>query len=338
MLIAHCRRSIKSPFLYCGVAILLFCIIFALIPISKGENDDKGKIFDDSQYLFSGNNTSLSFLDLNVIDGVVLEPTAPPFLISGKALGSLVDFGSKQEIEHYIVEKGDTLGGIATKFDISLNTLFWANNLNSKTVLKVGQELTILPISGVVHIVQSRDTLSEIAEVYQADMKEIVSFNNLGNEGKICAGDFIIVPNGVKPKVTQQYARVPVSQSYFICPIPSPCRITQGLHWYNAIDFSNGKCGEPVYAAAEGNVQRIGYTALGGNYVRIIHPNGVVTYYGHLSEQAVNAGQQVYQGQIIGYIGYSGVTIPKGPAGCHLHFDVRFAENPFQGYSVGTQF
>jgi murein DD-endopeptidase MepM/ murein hydrolase activator NlpD len=107
------------------------------------------------------------------------------------------------------------------------------------------------------------------------------------------------------------------------------------LHWYNAIDFSNGQCGEPVFAAAAGAVQRTGTDPVGGNYIRILHPNNVVTYYGHLSSVAVEAGIAVYQGQIIGYIGCTGKTIPAGNAGCHLHFDVRFASNPFAGYKAG---
>jgi len=112
--------------------------------------------------------------------------------------------------------------------------------------------------------------------------------------------------------------------------VPTPYRITQGLHWYNAIDFSTGKCGSPIYAAAGGQVQRTGYDyERAGRYVRILHPNGVVTFYGHMSKIAVNAGATVGQGQIIGYIGYSGHTIPSGPGGCHLHFDVRGSRNPF---------
>ncbi len=188
-----------------------------------------------------------------------------------------------------------------------------------------------------MHIIREGDTLSELAELYKTELKEIINFNELRETDDIYAGDLLIIPGGKKPKISTQYAQVPLSQSYFICPVPSPCRISQGLHWYNAIDFSNGKCGEPVFAAAGGTVQRTGYTSLSGNYVRIMHPNGVVTFYGHLSKIAAVPGQKVYQGQIIGYIGYSGITVPAGPAGCHLHFDVRFASNPFRKYAVGTQ-
>lgn len=303
----------------------------------KGELPLIRNIFDESQYLFSESSRPLALVDLNIVNSAVLEPVAPPFLISGKILASFVGDETRREIEEYIVEEGDTLSSISQKFNISLETLLWANNLTSKSGLKKGQKLVILPVSGVLHLVRGGDTISEIAELYQVKAEDIIEINELEDAGRIAAGDFLIVPGGKKPKVVQQYAKVPLSQSYFMCPVPSPCRITQGLHWFNAVDFSNSKCGEPVFAAAGGTVQRTGYGSVSGYYVRILHPNGVVTFYGHLSKIAVQAGGPVYQGQIIGYIGHSGVTVPRGPDGCHLHFDVRFAENPFAKYGAGTQ-
>lgn len=334
----------KSPILYlilsglCLTVALCFLLDRDKEPLA-GLKNLKRNIFDENQYLFSRTDGVVPAIDLNVVEGAFLKPSAPPFLVSGKVFGALGLEGimTKREVEEYIVEQGDTLTSIAQKFNISLETLLWANNLSSRSTISPGQKLAILPISGLMHIVRERDTLSEIAELYQAKVEDIVDFNGLEDEGKIYVGDFLIIPDGKKPKVTTQYTQVPLSQSYFICPIPSPCKITQGLHWYNAIDFGNGKCGEPVFAAAGGIVQRTGYTSVGGNYVRILHPNGVVTYYGHLSRAAVAPGQKVYQGQIVGYVGSSGVTVPAGPAGCHLHFDVRFAQNPFAKYGAGTQ-
>lgn len=244
---------------------------------------------------------------------------------------------SGRTIKNYIVEEGDTLQKIADKFDISLDTILWANNLSSNSSINPGDKLIILPVSGVLHVVSPGDTLSGLAELYSLKMDEIVEMNSLSDPGDIIAGDFLIIPGAKKPKRMENFVQVPLSGNYFICPIPSPCRITQGLHWYNAVDFSNGNCGEPIYAAAGGTVQRTGYGNVSGRYVRLIHPNGVVTFYGHLSKISVVPGQQVYQGQILGYLGYSGYTLPVGPAGCHLHFDVRFASNPFAVYRAGTE-
>lgn len=262
-----------------------------------------------------------------------LKAVSPPVVVTPKILGSLIgdseaELGIRKEVIEYTVQEGENLWNIATNFDISLDTLLWSNDLNKNSVISPGQKLIILPVSGLVHYVQKGETLSEIAEIYKADIDEVIFFNELSEE-KIFAGDILIIPDGVMPPQTYTIPQVPLASSYFICPIPSPCRITQGFHWYNAIDFSNGKCGELVYAAAGGVVQKTGYGKVIGNFIRIEHPNGVFTTYGHLSTILVSSGQKVSQGGRIGYTGYSGYTIPSGPAGCHLHFEVRGAGNPF---------
>jgi hypothetical protein len=196
--------------------------------------------------------------------------------------------------------------------------------------LKSGKQLIILPTSGAIHLVRSHDTLSEIATWYQSDADDIVKFNQLESASQVFAGDLLVIPDGIKPNTLPKGRLTPLANSYFIYPVPAPYRVTQGLHHYNAIDFSNGVCGESVYAAAGGTIQKTGYGSVGGNFVRILHPNGVVTYYGHLANILVTPGERVLQGQIVGYSGHTGYTIPAGPAGCHLHFEVRGASNPFR--------
>lgn len=289
----------------------------------------KGSIADGTQYLSAEQGLTLRVLDLNIIENSLLAPSAPPFLVQGRVLGVLGGFEPKKEIEEYLVKKGDILSSIASQFDISLKTLLWANDLSLNSLISPGQKLIILPVSGVLHVVKGGDTLSGIAQIYGMEADEIVSFNDLSNQDDIFVGDFLIIPGGEMPKIVPTYTQVPLSQNPFICPIPAPCKITYGLHWFNAIDFSSGKCGEPVFAALGGQVQRTGYGNVSGYYVRILHPNGVATFYGHLAKIIASPGQKVSQGQIIGYVGYSGVTVPRGPAGCHLHFDVIFARNPF---------
>lgn len=263
-----------------------------------------------------------------------LTGSSPPIMVTPQVLGAIVggielETETEKEIIEYEVEQGDSFWSITNRFGISLNTLLWVNDLNKNSLIQPGQKLIILPVSGVMYMIKKGDTLSEIAEAYQGKVDEIMAFNNLPNEGEIFIGDILIIPGGEMPASSSPVQYAPLASSYFICPIPSPCRITQGLHWYNAIDFSNGKCGEPVFAAAGGQVQKTGCGRISGNFVRILHPNGVVTFYGHLSKILVSIGNPVSQGDIIGYTGYSGYTIPQGPAGCHLHFDVRGARNPF---------
>ncbi|MBU1045583.1 M23 family metallopeptidase [Patescibacteria group bacterium] len=241
-------------------------------------------------------------------------------------------------VEEYVIQKGDTISSVAQQFDISAETILWANNLTAKSTLIVGKTLIILPVTGAMYIVQNGDTISEIARDYKASQDGIIAFNNLPENGTVVVGDILIIPGGVKPALIKTYSAptTAIPNSYFIVPVPSPWRITRGLHSYNAIDFSTGECGSPIFAAAQGEIQRTGWDKQAGNYVRILHPNGVVTFYGHMSKIAVSAGQKVSQGQIIGYIGYSGHTIPAGPGGCHLHFEVRGAVNPFAKLALNS--
>jgi murein DD-endopeptidase MepM/ murein hydrolase activator NlpD len=92
--------------------------------------------------------------------------------------------------------------------------------------------------------------------------------------------------------------------------------------FHSGIDISAG-FGTPVHAAADGEVQTASMESGYGREVIIDHGNGIETLYGHLSGFAVTAGQQVREGQIIGYVGMSGRS--TGP---HLHYEVRINNTP----------
>ncbi|HEX9227759.1 MAG TPA: peptidoglycan DD-metalloendopeptidase family protein [Arthrobacter sp.] len=94
----------------------------------------------------------------------------------------------------------------------------------------------------------------------------------------------------------------------------------QGGYMHTGIDFA-AACGTPVYAAAAGTVFSAGWANDGGgNNVKISHGvvqgNSLTTVYYHNSSVAVSAGQQVSQGQLIGYSGTTGNS-----TGCHSHFE-----------------
>ncbi|MDP2641339.1 MAG: peptidoglycan DD-metalloendopeptidase family protein [Candidatus Yanofskybacteria bacterium] len=270
-----------------------------------------------------------SDVELILVSQDSIRPATPPSTVSSQVLGSLGIFSvaPRPEMQRYVVQEGDTPSSVAERFNISLNTVLWVNELSRTASLRPGQHLSILPVSGTVHLVRANDTLSEIASWYKANAAEIAEFNDLSSPQEIFAGDLLIIPGGTQPSSLPQGRLTPIANSYFIYPIPAPYNVTQGAHHYNAIDFSNGRCGEPVYAAAGGTVQTTGYQGAYGNFIRILHPNTVVTVYAHFSQMNVRAGERVLQGQIIGYTGNTGRTF--GPTGCHLHFEVRGAVNPF---------
>lgn len=304
------------------------------------------KFYIRKNHLFlNSKNSTTEPLDFLFVQKNTLKAALPPISYSPQVLGALVGGYEVEDVRNviveYEVEEGDSLWQIAQKFNISLESLLWANDLTRYSLIRPGQKLIVPPVSGVIYHVKAGDTLSEIAKIYKGNVKEIIAFNQLPKSGEIFIGDILIIPGGKMPAVSSKSTAptyVPLPKSYFICPINPPCRITQGLHWYNAIDFSHGKCGEPIYAAAAGKVLKVRLTnstsrwAFGGagNHITILHPNGVVTMYGHISRSFVFPGQYVSQGQIIATMGGRPGTPGAGlSTGCHLHFGVVGAKNPF---------
>ena len=108
---------------------------------------------------------------------------------------------------------------------------------------------------------------------------------------------------------------------------PVAARITSGFglrihpilrfaRMHKGIDFG-ARWGTPIHAAADGQVTRAGWAGGYGRQVRIGHASGIATSYSHMSSLAVAPGTLVRQGQLIGYVGSSGLS--TGP---HLHYEV----------------
>lgn len=264
---------------------------------------------------------------------------------------------SRDQIVYYTVQDGDTISEVADQFGLSPDTLLWANNMSSVNYIKAGQRLEILPTDGVKYTVKKGDTINSLAQKYKADPEEIIAYNNLPADGHLSADDVLIVPGGHPyvapappiPKVKKYAQKMPAissaaSNKYFI--FPTTGRISQGLHGHNGVDIAN-QCGTPVYAAADGYIMdektttsraRTGASVYSGygNHIKIMHPNGVVTLYGHLKEILLPKGEAVKQGDMIAYMGggferVNGKIVRMEGAGrstgCHLHFEVRGAKN-----------
>ncbi len=275
--------------------------------------------------------------DINIVNSSALIADSGP-------LGTIADVEEADPgpdtISIYVVREGDTVQKIAKMFGVSVNTVLWGNDLRSAKDIKLGQELVILPITGIKYVVKKGDTLLSIAKRHGGDLDEILRFNNLDKSKKLSVGDEILIPNGVfkagSPvvkgitEVIKTYIDESIDvMAYYIRPVING-RKTQGLHGKNGIDIASGcKCAgkEPVLASAGGKVivaKSSGWSGGYGNYVVISHSNGTQTLYGHMHSVSVYSGENVTQGQMIGTIGSSGNS--TGP---HLHFEIRGAKNPF---------
>jgi len=274
--------------------------------------------------------------DLTIVGDSALVPDEGP-------VGTVADLERPRnsQISIYVVKQGDTISGIAKLFDVSVNTIRWANNLAPGAPLKVGDTLTILPVSGITYTVKKGDTIASIAKTFKADADEIVNYNELGEvltPGKVITIPDAEVPIPVvtrpakpqKPRTNTPHDVGPIGtlaeNAYYAAPL-ARYTLTQGLHGFNGVDMGNS-IGTPIMASADGEVivaRQGGWNGGYGNYVVIQHDNGSQTLYAHQSRIVVGVGENVVQGQVIGYVGNTGRS--TGP---HLHFEVRNGpRNPF---------
>jgi murein DD-endopeptidase MepM/ murein hydrolase activator NlpD len=234
-------------------------------------------------------------------------------------------------ISTYIVREGDSLSSIAKMFNVSISTIVWANDLGgSKSVLRVGQTLIILPVSGVKYTVSKGDTISSITKKYKADIEEVLRYNDITINTKLVSGQTIIIPDAeisVASKISSgSSSGFPAYSGYYIRPIIGGYR-SQGLHGHNGVDLA-APIGTPIRASADGiviiSLADGGWHGGYGNYIVVSHPNGTQTLYAHIIKSATRVGAKVEQGETIGYVGSTGRS--TGP---HLHFEIRGARNPF---------
>lgn len=364
----HLRNS-KGKF----VAIFLIFVFLLTISIDPFSNKSKNSVWADQPADFV--NIDQVLLPLN--NGMVLSengvalPTTSPLFISSDNLASLMqssDDSSSEAIIKYTVQKGETISQIAEKFNISIETILLANELSSSKIIE-GQELIILPISGIMHMVEKGETIESIAKQYSADAQQIAEFNNLNSNKDVFMGDVLIIPGGTQQvEQPKQNNKTPTKvatktkveyvddvpevnininlSSAFIAPTKGT--ITQGAHYsytsggrnyYTAVDIA-GDNGTPVVAAAAGTIQIVKNAWPYGVYITIAHDNGTITLYAHLSAfaEGIISGTRVSQGQLIGYMGNTGHVVRfKGGNGTHLHFEVRGGTNPLTSRGVGAK-
>lgn len=119
-----------------------------------------------------------------------------------------------RDILAYTVKDGDTLSSLSQKFNITSDTIKWANDITDENSIKPGVQLTILPISGILYTGTGNDDLSQLAQKYNANAGLIDSFNSLDGKSPL-GGQKIVIPEGIKPpEVPAPTANVATAESF----------------------------------------------------------------------------------------------------------------------------
>lgn len=228
----------------------------------------------------------------------------------------------------YKVQAGDTVSGIAARFGISTDYVIWNNaDVTNANALAVGQTIQVPSVEGIIHSVRLGETVSGIAQRYDANVSDIVEFRAnglLGDPNNLREGSQILVAGGRKVNLAPAIAPRPgavtpgTSASTWGWPTSGPITSLFGPAHPLGIDISVPS-GTPILAAAAGTV-----TFVGGNpccsygyHVIIDHGNGYEAEYAHLSAFLVQKGEKVAAGQRIALSGSTGLS--TGP---HLHFEL----------------
>ncbi len=247
----------------------------------------------------------------------------------------------RQGLTTYTVTSGDNCSSIASSFGISIDTIRTENKIGEECILKPGQELIILPTTGITHALTESDTLEGLLKKYKVTEDDFLDANNIESFEDLALGTEVVIPmdnptSTAPTKVASKFVKDEsnkVALTKFTAPAdleigsvsfiwPTPVRtITQGFSSrHTGIDISNSKM-EAIYASADGYVEISGYQANGyGNTIVINHGSGFKTRYGHASELYVKAGEYVKQGQLIAKQGRTGRV--RGVTGIHLHFEI----------------
>jgi len=258
-------------------------------------------------------------------DGTIIKPISIPTspLPDRKAI-------------RYAVKEGDTLDGIAQRFGITFRDITWSNP-GLRLPLAAGKILELPPVPGVVVIVKPGDSPASLAAAYGADVTTILGFNGI-RAAQLTSGLTIVIPIDplVGPNLSTGAPADPIHPGELLCPIqgaqiiqkfgPTSFAVEPSyggyIHFHSGVDLL-AAYGTPILAAAGGRVTAAGPADYFGIRVEITDSYGLVEIYAHMSDVAVAVGEPIQQGQRIGLVGSTGLSV-----GSHLHLQLEVGRLP----------
>jgi murein DD-endopeptidase MepM/ murein hydrolase activator NlpD len=242
------------------------------------------------------------------------------------------------------------LASLQEKLKHSAELISNHNKLTEKLRLKLDQKVALLEENNnklatayqqKENLISSAvDELNERSELIEKiiDSIGIKLPNNHNNDSKHSGGPFIQRPETATDELLFKADKYLKTILYLPLgkPIKGPITSSYGKRidplnhkpgFHTGVDIRGNK-GEPIYATADGVVQKAFRNGGYGNYVVIDHGNGYTSSFAHMQKYLVHRGERIERGQVIGFVGNTGRS-----TGTHLHYEIAFNNKTINPYT-----
>ena len=330
--------------------------ISKLIETFVGSDAYKAFIEDSQVEIEStGENIQNVYIDEDITVKETKIPVNETIYTDENELANYLLYGDEQKSTNYIVKAGDTVESVAFNNKVSPEELLIANETltSENNLLYPGQQLKIVETNPQISVVEESYVVEDIESKFTTEER----YDNnivIGQDKVIQQGENGLervsqnvrkvngVINYVDPKgktvLKEPVSRIILKGNKYIpdvgsttswgWPTDSGWTLSSGYVWrsnpvtgrrelHGGLDISGTGYGSKIYATNNGRVKEAGYHYSYGNHVIIDHNNGYLTLYAHMSRINVRVGQVVGRGDVIGYVGMTGVA--TGP---HVHYEI----------------
>lgn len=307
---------------------------------ARGALDDLRKNYINS-IVKAGHATVEEVLIKEKID-IVEQEVATSLFRSKQEAVDILTRGTDKMLS-YVVQRGDSLWAIAQANNMTVDDLRKANPNIQGDLIKEGENLNLIVPDPYVTL-HSREVVTYTVSIpYSTEVTHDDSMwpwqetvTQAGQSGQKEVVEEIMRENGQevsRRKISERILSYPVTRKLvrgskqvpemgsgeLAWPVQGTITSKFGPRWgsyHRGVDIGAAS-GTPIIAADSGMVVFAGWNGGYGNLVKIAHGSNMQTWYAHLSKFAVSTGQEVKKGDVIGYVGSTGVS--TGP---HLHFEV----------------
>lgn len=233
---------------------------------------------------------------------------------------------------YYFAAENDSIAAIAEARRLDSELVAAINDLAVDEPLPLGKKILLPEQPAVAVTIAAGDTLTALAARYQTSVEALAIANDIQRTDLIYAGSSLLIPldeeissygESLESPRFLSVAALASRSSEALLRQPAIGQISsrygeRARGWHCGLDIA-ADVGAPIYAAAAGIVVEAGWkNDAYGNTLIVDHGNNMLTLYAHADELYIEAGRQVYAGQIIAAVGETG-----NATGPHLHFEVR---------------